>query len=442
MRLSVSELFSTLRASYWFIPLAVTLAAAALAVLMLLLDEQVRVEPWPFLRWVYPNSPEGARALLSAIIGSMITATSVTFSVTVVALTVAAQHFGPRVLHNFVRQTSSQVVLGTFIGTFVYAVLVLGAVGDTGSGSGVPRIASIGAVVLVVISVGALIFYVHKISSSLRIGHIAREVASDFTSSIRRTHCEPERSDRENRTTGEPPEEACPIPAKETGYVQRIDYVALVALASERDACIWIRREPGAFVVRGAPFALLHPPTAFDEDLSRAFTQACVVGPDRTNWQDPEFALKQLVEVALRALSPGVNEPFTAVTCIDRLAEGLAAAASAPRPQTAWAGADGRLRIFTQSASFETLLRAAFDPIRIFAGPNPGIYTRLLESLGELALVSVREEDRAALCEMADAVRVQADTTLTQQRDRSYVAARASRLLDQLDGGPAAGRRR
>lgn len=414
-----------LRASYWFVPLLVTLAGVALAFGLLAIDARYEFNP-PSTFWlVYPTSPDGARELLSAVIGSMITAISVTFSITIVALTVAAQHFGPRVLNNFIRHTSAQVVLGTFIATFIYAVLVLGSISGSGEDADIPQLAVIGAVALVIVSVGALIFYVHHVSTALQVGEIAAEIAADLTGAIEGR----DEGDEQAGAAGaapvpEPPADAAGVPAARAGYVQRINYEALVELAQKRNAVIWIRREPGKFGLPCAPIALVHPPGARDDPFVDAVNAAFAIGQDRTQTQDVEFAIKQLVEVALRALSPGVNEPFTALTCIDRLTEGLARAAAAPPPRASWTDADGRPRVFMEPQAFPVLLRAAFDPIRLFGDRNPAIYARLIDSIGELAFVTTRPQDLDALRHQADLARRAAAASLVDDDDRAFVEAR------------------
>lgn len=435
MRLSLSEVLSRLNSSYWFVPLIVTLAGAGSAVLLLALDVHFSFAPDGALGLLLPSSAEGARALLSAVIGAMITAISVTFSVTIVALTVAAQHFGPRVLNNFVRQTAAQVVLGTFMATFAYSVLVLGSVGDTGPDAVIPELAVAGAVLLVVMSIGALIYYVHHVSTSLQIGEIAADIAEDLRHSVARLHEGDEGgAELESNEIPEAPGDAADIDSTETGYVQRIDYGAIAEAAAAREAVVWMRREPGTFVVGGAPLALVHPASACDEELTHVVRHACVLGRDRTMWHDPEFALKQLVEMALRALSPGVNEPFTAITCIDRLTEGLATVATSPPPRTAWRDSAGRARLYVRSQPFTTLLRAAFDPIRIFAAENPAIYARLFDSIAELVLVATREADRTELRHQADIIRRTASTTLSDPDDLAYVEGRYEQTLRQFSG--------
>lgn len=441
LRLSASEIAWRLRSSYWFLPLIITAAAAALGAGLLTIDSRVSIDPPNAIGWLYPETPDGARALMSAIIGSMVTAISVTFSVTIVALTVAAEHFGPRVVNNFVRHTSAQLVLGTFLGTFTFAVLVLGAIGDDAGGTSVPKLASIGAVALVLLSIGALIYYIQDISGSVHVGRIAAEVAAEMTDTVRRLQeTGHEAEDGEDVIIPAPPAGTFPVPALETGYLQRIDFAQLVRIAERRNAQIWIRREPGSFVLAGTPIAVVRA-SANGGDLAREIGQTCVIGTDRTNWQDVEFPLKQLVEIALRALSPAVNEPFTASTCIDRLTQGLAEIARAAPPRTVWRGADGCPRVFSQSQPFTMLVRAAFEPIRIFAGANPAIYVRLLDSLGELALVAQRDEDRAALARLAVVIRRQAARHMTEADDRAYLESRYAGATQNLRGVPTTARR-
>ncbi|HXE80496.1 MAG TPA: DUF2254 domain-containing protein [Vicinamibacterales bacterium] len=442
VRLNLREALSLLNSSYWFVPLVVTLAGLGLAVALLLLDGRVTPDPDGPLALLWPSSADGARALLSAIIGAMITAISITFSVTIVALTVAAQHFGPRVLNSFVRQTSAQLVLGTFMATFAYSVLALGSIRGAGPDADVPELMVSGSVVLVILSIGALIYYVHHVSTTLRIGELAAAIVRDYRDAL--TQTADRTADAASNVAEESPgapEHAAAVITHESGYVQRIDYAAIARAAAPRGARVWIRREAGAFAVAGTALALVDPPEACDEELQRVVRRACILGTDRTFWHDPEFAVKQLVEIALRALSPGVNEPFTAVTCIDRLTEGLAFAAALAPPRAGWPDDQGVVRVYSQPQPFATLLRASFDPIRIFAGSNPAIYVRLLESLAELGFVVVREPDRELLREQADVIRRAAERALVDADDRAYVAARFVHCVRQLEGAPASSRR-
>jgi uncharacterized membrane protein len=426
VHLKPSEIVSKLQSSYWFVPAVITLCGPLLALGLLYVDARMDLDPAGAFWLIYPRSPEGARSFLSAMTGAMITATSVTFSVTIVALTVAAQHFGPRVLNNFIRHTSAQAVLGTFIATFVYAVLALGAV-HSGDESSIPQLTVLGAVGLVLISVGALIYYVQHVASALQVGHIAAEIAADVTATIGRLYRERPAEDAGHDSPSAAPPDAAPVASKQAGYLQRIDYDALSRAAEARRTTRWVAKRPGAFVVPGAVIAHAHPAVDDPDGLAAAVDRACVVGRDRTIWQDALFGIAQLVEVALRALSPGVNEPFTAITCIDRLTEVLGCAAAADRPQTEWR-AGGRVTVVARFAEFPELLEHAFTPIRVFAGPNPDIAARLLDAIATLIPLTRRAQDRDALDRQADLIARAALDALRAAEDQSDLAERYERV--------------
>ena len=438
-RFAPSHLWAHLRSTYWFVPGLMCAAAVALAFGTVHLDRRF-VETLSVVPWLYRGGADGARLLLSAVVGSMITAVSVTFSVTVVALTVASQHYGPRLLTNFMRDTSAQVVLGAFISTFAYCLLVLRVVrGDSQDlDAFVPHLAVTGAVGMTLVSIAAFIYYVHHVSSSIQISQIALVVTRDLLRSIDRLY--PAHIGDPPSDGPEPPsrpEAAVPIPAIGEGYVESIDADGLMALVSECDTVVWIVRRPGDFAVKGAPLAYVHPGPAelprFTDRLNATF----IVGPERTSRQDAEYAIHQLVEVALRALSPGVNEPFTALTCIDRLTQGLSMLASRRPPPAARTDRHGRVRVVAPPRTFPELLTAAFDPILLFAGTNPAIYERVLGGLAVMARLAPASADREAIGRQADAVVETAARQLERPADRGRIERAHGEVIARLADGPA-----
>ena len=369
----------------------------------------------------------------------MITAVSVTFSVTVVALTVASQHYGPRLLTNFMRDTAAQVVLGAFISTFAYCLLVLRVVrGDSqGLDAFVPHLAVTGAVALTLVSIAAFIFYVHHVSSSIQISQIALVVTRDLLRSIDHLYPAPIGDPPSERPEPPPqPEDAVPIPATDEGYVESIDADGLMDLVSKCDTVVWIERRPGDFAIKGAPLAYVHPAPPelprFTDRLNAAF----IVGPERTSRQDTEYAIHQLVEVALRALSPGVNEPFTALTCIDRLTQGLSLLASRQPPPGVRKDSGGRVRVVAPPRTFPDLLGAAFEPIVLFAGTNPAIYERVLGGLAVMARLTRASSDRATIGRQADTVLETAGAKLERPADRSRLERAHREVIVRLASAP------
>ena len=397
-----------LRSTYWFVPSIVTLLAAASGALLTHIDRTI-VEIPPWMGWAYGGGADGARALLSAIAGSAITVVSVTFSVLVVALTVASQHFGPRLLNSFMRDSTSQLVLGTFTGTFAYCLVVLRSVqGDGGDrySAFVPHLAVTGGVLLTLVSVAILIYYVHHVASSMQVSEITSHVAHDLERSIERVYPEEfgEGAEAVALATPAPPPSAVEVCADRSGYLQEIDSEEVFEAARRADATVWMIARPGDFIITGRPIAAVDPAPPDGTRLQEALRSACVFGNDRTSRQDVSFAAQQLVEVALRALSPGVNEPFTAITCVDRLGQGLAHLARRQIPSALRLDEGGRLRVVAIPRRFSDLLNETVEPIVLHAGRTPQVLRRLHTVLDILAEVARRPEDREAIVRMSERV--------------------------------------
>ena len=438
-RYSPVSLWFRLRATYWFVPSLMTLGAIALALLMTASDRRSWADGW-LTAWVYSGGADGARALLSAVAGSMITVVSLTFSVTIVALTVTSQHFGPRLLNSFMRDLVAQVVLGAFIGTFAYCLLVLRTVQVEGNGRPlfVPHLAVTVSVGLTLLSVAALIAFIHHISVAMQVSTITTGIARDLRDAIERLY--PERIGAGLGTVSEPreaapqpPSSAVRVESTTSGYVQGIDPASLMTLARRHDVTIWIDAEPGAFVVAGQPLVRVLPAAADPEKFARAVNDLFVLGHDRTTEQDAGFAIQQLVEVALHALSPGMNEPFTAITCIDRLGEGLALLATRPLPSPARCDEDKRVRVVASPPAFDVMISEALTPIGLFAGPNPAVHHRLLDTLALLARAARQPGVIPAVRSQAHAVWRQVERDVEDEAHRMALRERYLGVLAAAD---------
>jgi uncharacterized membrane protein len=369
----------------------------------------------------------------------MITVVSVTFSVLVVALTVSSQHFGPRMLNSFMRDNPAQLVLGTFTGTFAYCLVVLRTVQGDGEDYSrfVPHLAVTGAVALSLLSVGMLIYYVHHVASSMQVSEITAGVARDLEGTIDRLY--PERFGE----GAQPPQPEAPRPgpaarsvgARGSGYIQEIDAETVLDVARRHDTTIWLTARPGDFVTDGCPLASADPPPADTEAFTDALRDAYVLGTDRSSRQDAGFAVQQLVEVALRALSPGVNEPYTAMTAIDRLGQGLTRLARRRIPSALRKEDDGRVRVVTEPQDFTGLVEAAFEPIAMFGGHHPAIAERLFMTLAQLAEAARRDQDRRAIRRMADFAWAAAAKEIAHERHRERLAHVHQAVLDRLAPG-------
>ena len=428
-----SSLLTRLRSTYWFLPSIVTVFAAALAIGLVLVDRTADYNS-PWLRWAYGGGADGARALLAAVAGSTMTVVSVTLSVMVVALTVSSQHFGPRLLNSFMRDNVAQLMLGSFTGTFVYCLVVLRTVqGDDGGDRYerfVPHLAISVALGLAFISVGVLMYYVHHIARSLQVSEITAGIARELERTIERLY--PEQLGQDPAV---PIRERLGVPdagvrglAAASGYVQEVNTERLLAVATSHDTVIWITARPGTFVVEGTPIAVVHGPGGRDAEAARSLPAAFTLGADRSPQQDAAFGIQQLVEVALRALSPGVNEPFTAVTSIDRLSQALHRLAMRRTPDPVRIDEAGAVRVVTDPYTFAELLPFAYESIAIAAVGNPCVSERLLAVLGELSQVVRSPEDVQALARVADVAMLAIHERPTRPEQRQRLQSLRSRI--------------
>jgi len=316
-------LWARLNANYWFYPALFAIAAAGLAVLMVYLDRSGFAEGLNEVEWIMPARPSGASDMLTVIAGSMIGVASTVFSITIAAVAYASGAYGPRLLTNFMEDRGNQFSLATFIGTFVYAVIVLRSVrgeeevaasaanaAATTLPGFVPQLSLLVAFGLTGLAIAVLVYFLNHIPASIRINTVLQGIGCRLLADIQRDF--PERG---NEAEDSPAPAGPPIPAKVTGYIQLIDFEEL-AQAAEKEGCrIALEVRTGDFVHRGMPLARVctgEHSEALPDRVRHAFT----IGASRTPSQDPHFLIDELVEIGLRALSPGINDPFTAITAL------------------------------------------------------------------------------------------------------------------------------
>jgi len=393
------------------------------------------------LGFAYTGGAEGASTVLGTIAGSMITIAGVVFSMTLVALSLASSQLGPRLLRNFMRDTTNQVVLGTFVATFLYCLLVLRTIRRPEENVFVPHLAVTLGVLLAVASVGVLIYFIHHISLSIQADHIVARVGKEPIGGIDGIfpeHLDPVATSEATapRDSGLPADfdrEARPIRAARDGYVQSIDIGRLQKLATTEDLVFRVERGPGTYVVEDRPLVHIWPAVRVTSRLADRVNAAFVIGSSRTPGQDIAFAVDQLVEIAVRALSPGVNDPFTAVRCVDRLGSALSRIAQREMRSTYHYDEHNRLRVFNPVVSFSDVLDTAFNQIRQNGAANAAVTIRLLDTLAVVASFAERPDDLEGLRRHADMIARGAREGLPEEEDRRianqrYAAVRA--LLD------------
>jgi uncharacterized membrane protein len=429
--------WETLRSSYWFVPALMSAGAFGLSYVLLALDQHLRFPSLNGFAWIYTGGAVGARSVLSTIASSVITVAGTTFSITIAALSLASAQFGPRLLRGFLRDTGNQVVLGTFIGTFVYCLFVLRAIRGVERDVFVPNLAVTGGVFLALASVGVLIYFINHVSSSIQASNVITKVAGELNEAIERLYPALIGEGEADHTPTRPEGEAVstqqrPIPARCCGYVQIIDEARLIDLARAASGVLVIARRPGTFVTKGAPLAVLRSERTPPEDFSLRVNKAFILGPHRTMTQDAGFGIDQLVEVAARALSPGINDPFTAIICLDRLGDAISQLVTRRMP-SAQHYDDSNLRVIAAPLLFPEMVDAAFDQIRQYGRTSYAVTLHLLETLEVIGARTTGAEDQAALRRQADLI-YSGSQALPELEDRRIVAAHYTVILPSLGG--------
>jgi len=433
------QLWGNLRSSFWFLPSLMVAGSIVFAVALIETDSATSdrwLSQWPRLFGV---GAEGARQMLSTLAGSMMTVMGITFSMTLLALTLASSQYTSRILRNFMRSRITQFTLGVFAGTFTYCLIVLRTIrGSAGVEEFVPSLAVFFAFVLSLVGVGVLIYFIHHIALSIQASSIIASVAEETNSSIDRLlpkemdqgSDEDVGQDRELESLDE--RSWYPVPAAVSGYIQNINNAALMNLAGDNRTILRMEHGIGAFVVQDTALvslALTYPP---DQQTIDAINAAYSIGRHRTVDQDPAFGIRQIVDVAIKALSPGVNDTSTAVICVDYLTSILAHLAGRQFPCVHYHQGGG-LRVIAIVPSFEGLLAQAFDQIRCSAEENVAVLARLLGALHTIGSLTVRPGYLRALDEQLQYITELADRTIKASHDRTRLERRISEVREILD---------
>lgn len=440
MKTRLLNLWESVRTSFWFIPAIMVLFAVVLSFLISAVDQRVNFNKHAgalsiFFKW----EAEGARSILSVIGSSMMTIIGVVFSITIVALALASTQFGPRLLRNFMKDKGHQMVLGTFTSTFIYCLMVLRTIPTWASRGGVPGFSVSLAMILALISIGVLIYFIHHVCTSIQAEHVVSGVYRDLIEDMTRLfpdRIELKSTQRKEKKIHEHDDKQYSrkqdIVAKNWGYLQAIDTDTLLELAHSSNLLIQIHRRPGEFIVGEGHLLTVH----FNEALQKSDIDqliACfILGQERTPEQDAEFAVDQLVEVALRALSPGINDSFTAISCVDRLGAALCFLTDRIFPNPFHLDGDSKLRVISRVTTFEGIVRASFDQIRQYSSKNVAVSIRILEAMIKIAFHIRKDEQGHALLHQAEMIRQKSKDVITVESDGADIERRYQALLEEL----------
>ena len=377
-----------LNETFWFWPLALGLFGACLALLILDLEKKgILLSFVARFDWL-KVAPASARIILSVIATAMISAASIVYSLSLLIRTIAASNLGPRLVESYDKVSINRITLGLQLLVFVYCLTVLYRVSDGGA---LTSVSVLIAIVIAVVALASLVIFVHEVA---RQSHIDATVA-DIANTLRDRIAQEASHDDDARAPRPPREEGVIVCARDFGYVQVIDRQRALQLACDLDAVIVYEVRSGDFIVAGVPLLRFIGKELGDDDCDRLRgTAAC--GPQRIELEDLRFRVMLLVEVALRALSPGVNDVFTAIASVDNIAGVLAELNGRDLTPLPMKDRDGKPRIFSRELTYQDLIDAVFHPLRQSGSANPALTLALLRRLRDLVRVvgvrSVREQ--------------------------------------------------
>ncbi len=430
-----------LRTNLWVVPAIEVIVAIGLYFATHALDVSAYHGHLTLPSWTKFGTADSARQILTTLAGAVITVVGVVFSIMIVTLTLASTQFGPRMLRNFIRDRGTQITLGTFVATFIYATLVLISIGGS-NGNFVPHLSITVAVGLVAVSMGVLIFFIHHIATTIQLPQVIASIARDLSEAIdaestsvgASLEAGPSVDELLRRMT----ESGGTVAAPASGYLQFIKHQQMVRLATEKGAVIRLLDRPGHFLVAGHPIATVWPPQAA-ADVSDALRRAHITGPNRTLAQDLAFAVDQLVEIAIRALSPAVNDTFTALTCIDWLGDSLCKVTTQWHPVRVLRDGHGYVRVITAHVSYERLVERAFEKIRQAGRGMPAVLIRQLEALTKIMEYVETPDQRDLLLAQAEMIHGAATESIPEPADRADVSRAYGEVIHAAarDGRPS-----
>lgn len=439
---NLRPIWGDLRSSFWFVPLLMVTGSIVLAATLIEVEsaENARwLTQWPRL---FGAGAEGARQMLATLAGSMMSVMGITFSMTLLALVLASTQYTSRILRNFMRSRVTQGTLGVFAGIFVYCLIVLRTIRG-GETDFVPSLAVFFAFILSLAGVVVLIYFIHHIALSIQASSIIASVAQETITSIDRLFpenpgCgaeEDECTDQDRVLRSLDERTWYSVPANVSGYIQSVDYGALLHLARGGKTMLKMEHGVGSFFVQDTALvslALTFPP---DQKMISALNGAYSIGRHRTIEDDPAFGIRRIVDMALKALSPGVNDTSTAVMSVDYLTSILARLACQPFPLS-HRYEEETLRVIAIVTTFEGLLAEAFDQIRGSAAGNVAVIARMLGAVHTIGSMTTNPHRRQALYQQFQSIAELADRTIEATHDRARIQQRLAEVREKLHVSP------
>ncbi len=426
------------RSSLWFVPTVMVTISIALALGLIEIDSRIKPEWLNDFPRTFGAGADGSRGMLSAIAGSMITVAGLTFSLTLAAIAQTSSQYTSRVLRNFMRDRTNQFVLGSFVSIFAYCLIVLRTIRGGDEGRFIPSIAVLFGLLLALLSIGVLILFIHHIASSLQASTIISKVADETSEAIEHlfpTDMGDEADEAEKRQFDEELAHRLwqTVTANRIGYIQGVDVDALFEFAREHQIIIRMEHGIGDFLTEKSPLvSIAVEGEAFSDDAKNKMREIYNINHFRTVDQDVEFGVRQIVDIAMKALSPGINDTTTAIFCVDYLGAILEQLACR-RIETPYRKDGEAVRLVSKSPTFAKFVATAFDQIRINAEGNAAILERQLKALINTARCTKTASRTQVLRDHVRLIAEQAARTLETDYEKAQVRVHLVNVLYALE---------
>jgi uncharacterized membrane protein len=397
MEIRIKQYWYNIKNSLWFLPSIMALASAVLAFTLLEVDGHIVYDDFPLKWFIYGGQRDGARSVLSTIAASMVTIAAVTFSITLVALTMASAQFGPRLLRNFIADTGNQFVIGTFISTFIYSLIILLSIRGSENDEFIPKVSIVFGFLLAIFSLGVIIYFIHHVTTSIQADYVIKASYNDFLkiSSEYLLDAGDQHDHFDNAGESEEVKQkfhsACNVSFTSSGYIQSVDYAGSCKWAEKNDLVIEWLVYPGLFASIHQVFAVIHHKSGLAEDAEKQLKNFFVVDYQRTPNQDLLFSLKQISEVGVRALSPGTNDPYTAITCIQWLGAALSELSRKKIDSPVERDDHGTVRVIKTQITYQSVVDACFDHLIVYATSNIYVTAEILASIRKAVISSTND---------------------------------------------------
>jgi uncharacterized membrane protein len=422
-------LLEKLNASFWFIPILMLLIAIGSAIGLIYFDSQFQFSHNGVLRYLLPASVDSARSLLTIIAGAMMGVAGTVFSITLVVLTLASSQLGSRLVRNFMYDKLNQVVLGSYVSSFVYCLLILSSLKENDSFQFVPAISVLFALASAIAGIILLIVFIHHVSMSIQSDKVISDISEAMSKSIRKLF--PEGIGHEEERPAPNMEylkqkytSKLEVRCKKSGYLQSIDGQGLMKIAQENNCIIIFQHRPGDFLVQDMVLCELLCHEECNEVMDDKIQVNFILGKVRTPLQDAEFSIHQMVEVAARALSPGVNDPYTAIACIDNLTSVMCYLAKVEFPSQYRYDMADKLRVIASNHTFSGMLNSAFNQIRQYGAGSPSVMIRLMEAMNIISTFAKNEYQKELILQHTKMIMNAAEKSFSEMRDLEDIKER------------------